>query len=103
MAKQIALFLDGTRNTDKPSGGMGTISIHILHAATTGLKKYIKGIAADGDDRIESITRLGTGKKIREAYRFLTLNYERGDSIYTILGSVGGLSQLVHSPGSPFG
>ena len=82
MPKQIALFLDGTRNTDKPSGGAGTTSVYKLFAATDGLKKYIKGVAADSNDPIESLVGLGTSRKIREAYRFLTHNYERGDSIY---------------------
>jgi uncharacterized protein (DUF2235 family) len=82
MAKQIALFLDGTRNTDRPSIGADTTSVHKLFLATTGVKKYIKGVAADSNDPIESITGLGTCKKIRDAYRFLTDNYNRGDSIY---------------------
>jgi hypothetical protein len=83
--KQIALFLDGTRNTDKPSSGSGTTSVHKLFSAATGpKKKYIKGVAADSNDPIEALVGLGTTGKIREAYRFLTRNYERGDSIYIV-------------------
>lgn len=82
MPKQIALFLDGTRNTDNPSGGVGSSSVHKLYRMTHGLKKYIKGVAADSNDPIEALTGFGTTRKIREAYRFLTHNYNRGDSIF---------------------
>jgi uncharacterized protein (DUF2235 family) len=82
MPKQIALFLDGTRNTDNPFGGIGTSSVHKLYRMTYGLKRYIKGVAADSNDPIEALTGLGTTRKIREAYRFLTHNYVRGDSIF---------------------
>jgi uncharacterized protein (DUF2235 family) len=82
MSKQIALFLDGTRNTDNPSKGNGTTSVYKMFNATQSLKKYIKGVAADSNDPIESLIGLGTTRKIREAYRFLTHNYVRGDSIF---------------------
>lgn len=82
MPRQIALFIDGTFNSALPLPDGDTTNVHKLFMATSGEKQYITGVGGVRRSKFHGATGLGTSERIRQAYRYLCSNYQRGDSIY---------------------
>ena len=104
MAKNIALFIDGTWNDAATSGPTNVYKLYrsaLVHqgahtlrdgvpVASSGAKQvihYLKGVGtgAGGTDKfVGGVTGFGTKVRIQEAYRFLAWNYDRtaGDRVY---------------------
>jgi uncharacterized protein (DUF2235 family) len=103
MPKNIVLFIDGTWNK-AIDGEDGETNVHKLCTAaatnagpsslTAGVPvarpgsrqvvHYLEGVGTGAifDRTGGGITGFGTAHRIREAYLFLALNYEAGDSVY---------------------
>ena len=90
MTKRLVVCLDGTWNTpDDKLNPTNVVKIMraIRHTSDDGTKQitfYDKGVGTGGPiDRIRGGTfGRGLGDNVRDGYRFLANNYERGDEIY---------------------
>jgi hypothetical protein len=101
MAKNIALFIDGTWDAADKKGETNVYKLFKSACAcseqssenndipltsddTTQVVYYLKGVGTGGliDKWFAGGTGFGTKKKIKKAYLFLALNYKDGDNVY---------------------
>ncbi len=85
MAKNIAVFLDGTWDTYKEGGNNSNVGQ--MYGATVEdagqVKHYTPGVGTDWYDKIlGGGTGLGLSQRIQDAYQFLVDNYDPGDGIF---------------------
>jgi uncharacterized protein (DUF2235 family) len=105
-AKKLVVFLDGTANDEGSHTNIAQLhNLVVLQSRHDIRTSYIKGVGTDGKV-IGMVTGWGIGHDIREAYLFLTENYnkERGDEVYVFGFSRGAyaariLSALIHVAG----
>jgi len=84
MPKNLALFIDGTGNKgprDKPLKKDSNV-YKLYQLCKEPQKLYQAGVGSHRFDVLGGIGGFGTKKRLREAYRFVTDNYQSGDSIY---------------------
>ena len=87
MAKNIAVFLDGTWDTYKEgvsdNSNVGTMYGAALNDGQQQVTHYTRGVGTDWYDKIKGgVAGVGLNDRIREAYQFITDNYEDGDAIF---------------------
>jgi len=87
MAKNIAVFLDGTWDTYK-EGVSNNSNVGRMYEAAVGgdarqVKNYTPGVGTDWYDRIKGgVAGVGTNDRIQDAYQFITDQYDGGDAIF---------------------
>ena len=102
MSKNIALFIDGTWNN---AALTQQTNVHKLYLAAHAVSEpsildddgipvappnarqvvhYLNGVGTGGylDTCVGGATGFGTSEKIKEAYLFIAMNYQRGDNVY---------------------
>lgn len=93
MAKNIVVCMDGTWNTpnidedgDDDQTNVVKLFDQVQEKSSDGrnqVKYYIKGVGTDWCDRLMGgAFGVGLSAKIKEAYKYVALNYEEGDSLY---------------------
>ena len=87
MAKNVAVFLDGTWDTYHEGVNNNSNVGKMYEAAVNDGKRqvthYTRGVGTDWYDKIRGgIAGIGTNDRIREAYQFLTDQYDAGDAIF---------------------
>jgi uncharacterized protein (DUF2235 family) len=87
MAKNIAAFLDGTWDTYKEgvsnNSNVGTMYAAAVNDGQRQVAHYTKGVGTDWYDKIKGgAFGVGLNDRIRDAYQFITDNYDVGDSIF---------------------
>lgn len=96
--KRLVFCFDGTRNrlnADTPTNVVLTAASILRHTpdGITQIIHYDEGVGTGFlDYHIGSMVGLGLLANVREAYRFLILNYDAGDEIYVFGFSRGGFS-----------
>ena len=87
MAKNIAAFLDGTWDTYKEGVGnnsnVGTMYGAAVNDGKRQVTHYTRGVGTDWYDKIKGgAFGVGLNDRIRDAYQFITDNYDDGDAIF---------------------
>lgn len=98
MPKNIVLFIDGTWNEAGDAAKGENTNVHKLFLAADGqpdqVCKYLNGIGTDRAGRwlrrlphfprniVGGLFGLGMSDRIKDAYHFLSKEYERGDSVF---------------------
>ena len=87
MAKNIAAFLDGTWDTYKEgvsnNSNVGTMYGAAVNDGQRQVTHYTKGVGTDWYDKIKGgAFGVGLSDRIRDAYQFITDQYDDGDSIF---------------------
>jgi uncharacterized protein (DUF2235 family) len=87
MAKNIAVFLDGTWDTYQQgvsnNSNVGKLYEAAVNDGQRQVTHYTPGVGTDWYDRVRGgIAGIGTNDRIRDSYRFLTDQYNDGDAIF---------------------
>src|SRR3954471_3135873 len=87
MAKNIAVFLDGTWDTYKEgvsnNSNVGTMYGAAVNDGQQQVVHYTRGVGTDWYDKISGGGfGVGLNDRIRDAYRFITDQYNDGDAIF---------------------
>jgi uncharacterized protein (DUF2235 family) len=87
MAKNIAVFLDGTWDTYKEgvsnNSNVGTMYGAAVNDGVQQVTHYTKGVGTDWYDKIKGgAFGVGLNDRIRDAYQFITDKYDAGDAIF---------------------
>src|SRR3954469_17896601 len=87
MAKNIAVYLDGTWDTYKEGVGnnsnVGRMYEATVNDGTRQVVHYTRGVGPDWDDRIKGGSfGVCLRDRIQEAYQFITDHYDDGDAIF---------------------
>ena len=87
MAKNIAVFLDGTWDTYKEgvsnNSNVGKMYEAAINDGQQQVTHYTRGVGTDWYDKIRGGGfGVGVNDRIRDAYRFLTDQYDAGDAIF---------------------
>lgn len=86
MAKNLAVFMDGTWDNEADPNALSNIAM--MHEAAVDdparqRKHYVRGVGAEWYDQyIGGAVGLGVDTRIRDGYGFLVDNYADGDSIF---------------------
>ncbi|MBD1826770.1 DUF2235 domain-containing protein [Microcoleus vaginatus GB1-A2] len=107
--KRLIVCCDGTwqqLNSSYPSNVI-KLAQAVKSTASDGVPQivfYDEGIGSDSNKILGGATGLGIDRNIQDAYRFLSLNYERGDEIYLFGFSRGAytvrsLAGMIHCSG----
>jgi hypothetical protein len=88
MSKNIALFIDGTGNQYQGENEPTNTNVFKLYDSLANDRRqlacYLRGVGTDNGaaKAAGQVFGLGTADRIRETYRFLSGQYDRGDSVY---------------------